>query len=319
MYKIVIAGPCSVETKKQIFTTAEKLKKYNLDFLRGGAYKPRTKPNNFEGLGVEGLRLLKSAGDKINTKVITEVSNKEHIKEANNIGIDAYWIGARTTANPFLLQEIINEIKKNKKTVFIKNPLCGSYDLWAGGIDRFLNSNIQVKAINRGMFSPFSIFRNIPLWEQSIKIKNNYKIDIITDPSHISGNSKNLLNICLSSKLLGLDGVMVEVHNNPAEARTDAKQQITPEGLAEILSHSGDVITLLRDNIDLFDNWIIHLLKQRFEVCKTIGKQKKQLKQKIENKTREKAIINNLKTLFPEDKFIPPIMESIFKESKKIQ
>jgi chorismate mutase len=320
MYKgILIAGACSVESREQIQEIATQLSSFEIDFLRGGIWKPRTKPNTFEGMGAQALAFLKSAGDSIEKKVCTEVANKNHVYLANKAGIDAYWIGARTSGNPFALKEIISEVQKNKKLVFVKNPICGNFDLWAGALERFIENDIEVIAINRGMTSEFSYYRNIPLWEQSLKIKEKFKIKVITDPSHIAGERSKLKEIIDISQALNFDGLMIEVHNNPEIALTDSKQQVQADELRKLLYPISNKFNALRMGIDVFDKAIISILQQRFELCKEIGNKKRMNQSPIEDLSRENEVIKKLQKFYPESNFIESIMKSIFEHSKKIQ
>jgi chorismate mutase len=288
---IVMSGPCSAETEEQLIKTAIELKKTNkVDVLRAGIWKPRTKPGNFEGVGAEGLKWLAQAKKETGFKTAVEVANTKHVTQALNHGVDILWLGARTTVNPFSVQEIADALDGVNTTVLIKNPINPDLSLWEGAIERILNSGIKnVGVIHRG-FSKYgeSNYRNPPSWQIPIELKRRYpELTMICDPSHICGNTEGLLNVSQQALDLNFDGVMLESHINPTEAWSDAKQQVTPTQLEELIDQlvirtpkqsqnekTGELDTL-RQKINLIDDEMLEALVKRMEISDEIGLVKK--------------------------------------------
>jgi len=235
----IIAGPCSAETKSQILNTAKEIcKKSFVNVFRAGIWKPRTKPNDFEGVGEIGLNWLKEVKETYKIPVITEVANTRQTESCLNNNIDMIWIGARTTVNPFYVQEIANVLKGVEIPVFVKNPIHGDVKLWAGAIERIHNSgNKRIIAIHRGCYSNHCFpLRNNPNWRMIKELRKLLPdIEIICDPSHISGSPKFIQSISQKAFDLNLNGLMIETHIKPNKARTDAFQQITPKQLECLL------------------------------------------------------------------------------------
>lgn len=290
---ILITGPCSAETEDQVMETAKMLADLEvpLDLFRAGIWKPRTRPNNFEGIGFEGLQWLKQVKDTYGFRVTTEVANTQHVFEALKIGIDVLWLGARTTVNPFSVQEIANALKGVDIPVYIKNPINPDLQLWRGAIERIYQAGIKkIGLVHRG-FSKFgdTIYRNVPLWQIPIELKRDFPdIQIICDASHICGNRDNLYEVAQTALDLNFDGVMLESHRDPANAWSDAKQQVTPFDLKEqILSRLTvrklgtddpkvrENIEDLRSQIDSIDKEMIQMMGNRMKVARKIGKYKK--------------------------------------------
>jgi len=315
----IIAGACSVESRSQIIKTAIELSFHTegeIDFLRGGIWKPRTKPNQFEGLGAPALAFLKQAGDAIERPVMTEVASREHVKQANKAGIDAYWLGARSTGCPFLIDDIIRELTKNRKKVFVKNPMCGSFDLWSGAIERLLQADIEVAAIHRGAFFKFSKYRNLPIWSQALEIREKFDIEVLTDVSHIAGDAEKLKEIASISHFLNFDGYMIEAHTNPTEALTDAKQQIKPEQLTDLLDFSTDQIDSLRSCIDVYDYFIFSTLEDRQKLASLIIQEKMKRDIDLTDAGREQEVIEALVESFEDRELVTNVMKAIFEHSK---
>lgn len=330
---LIIAGPCSAETEDQVIETAIKLKELGIKILRAGIWKPRTRPNTFEGVGSIGLEWLKAAKKETGMLISTEVANVKHVYEALKAGIDILWVGARTTANPFAIQEIADALKGLNIPVLIKNPINPDLELWIGAIERFNAAGLnKIGAIHRG-FSTFekSIYRNTPQWQIPIELKRRISdIPIICDPSHIGGKRELLKDLSQKAIDLSFDGLMIEVHPNPDIAWSDAKQQITPFELKELLSKlivrkanpegvSLDALEDLRFKIDKCDDEIIRQLERRMEIVTSIGKYKKENKMTILQANRWDSILKksiekaNQKDLNPD--FISKIFKTIHQES----
>lgn len=288
---ILMAGPCSAETEEQVLGAAHGLKGMGIDYFRAGIWKPRTRPGNFEGIGRPGLGWLKKVKAETGMKVTTEVASREHLFEALKHGIDAVWIGARTSVNPFAVQEIADGLQGLDLPVFIKNPINPDINLWTGAIERIYESGIRkIAVIHRG-FSNFgeSKYRNIPLWQLPIELKRRYPdLTFICDNSHICGNRELLLKVGQKALDLNYDGLMMEVHPNPAKAWSDAKQQVTPEAFGEMMKKlvlrkegSNDVefqehIEHLRSEIDELDEGLLSSIAERMKIAQKIGAYKKE-------------------------------------------
>lgn len=287
----VIAGPCSAETREQVLETADGLKKLPIDLLRGGIWKPRTRPGNFEGVGAEGIKWLKEAGQQIGKPITVEVASSSHVELALKGDVDVLWIGARTTVNPFMIQEIAESLSGCNIPVLVKNPVNPDVELWIGAIERLHAVGLDnVAAIHRG-FSTFqkSPFRNSPNWNIPIELKRRMPdLPIICDPSHICGSRELLGEVAQKAIDLSMDGLMLETHRNPSKAWSDADQQITPNELDSILGKlvwrnpdSQDLevkakLEELRATIDGLDRDILDLLLDRLDVSRDIGEYKKE-------------------------------------------
>jgi chorismate mutase len=335
----IISGPCSVETEKQLLQTAKQLVKYNsIDCLRAGIWKPRTRPNSFEGVGEIGLQWLKTAGQETNLPVATEVATAKHVELALKSGIDILWIGARTVANPFSVQEIANALKGVDVPVMIKNPVNPDLQLWIGAIERISQAGVSdIKVIHRG-FSSFekSAYRNTPKWEIPIELMRIFpEIPIICDPSHIGGNRNMIGAISQKALDLEMEGLMIESHVRPEEAWSDAEQQITPKKLQEILSklvvrqpevkntELKSQLTILRNKIDSLDEEIINLLSIRMNAVEEIGAHKKDNDITILQAERWKKIVNDRKETARlagvSEELVQRILKVIHEESINIQ
>jgi chorismate mutase len=284
---LIIAGPCSAETEDQVMQTAKELKSDNrVNIYRAGIWKPRTKPGSFEGVGSIGLPWLQRVKNELEMPVATEVANVKHVYEALKAGIDILWIGARTTANPFAVQEIADALKGIDIPVLVKNPVNPDVALWIGAIERLSKAGVtRIGAVHRGV-SQFekSSFRNNPEWQMVIELREQLPdILLINDPSHISGNRELIHKVSQTAMDLNFDGLMIEAHIDPDNAWSDVAQQVTPEQLVTILdrlivrAETPEGIELknideLRKSINFIDEQIIDLLSYRSHVIKDIAK-----------------------------------------------
>lgn len=287
----IIAGPCSAETEEQVLAAAHGLKDLEIDYFRAGIWKPRTRPGSFEGAGKEALKWLQRVKEETGMKVITEVANQAHVFEAIKHKIDAVWLGARTTVNPFSVQEIADALQGIDIPVFIKNPVNPDLNLWIGAIERIYRAGItKIGVIHRGYtFHGESKYRNMPNWQLPIELKRRFPdLTLICDNSHICGNRELLLPVAQKALDLNYDGLMTEVHPTPDEAWSDAKQQITPIQFGDLLSNlilrnkdSADVeyqnhIDHLRHEIDELDEQLLQLLSKRMQMADEIGNYKRE-------------------------------------------
>ena len=284
---IVIAGPCSAETEEQVMSTAQALAKRGTKIFRAGIWKPRTKPGGFEGIGVDGLAWMKRVKEETGMLVATEVATAKHVYECLKAGIDILWIGARTTANPFAVQEIADALKGVDIPVLIKNPVNPDLELWIGAMERINGAGLKrLAAIHRG-FSSYDkkIYRNLPQWHIPIELRRRIPdLPIFCDPSHIGGKRELVAPLCQQAMDLGFDGLIIESHCNPDAAWSDASQQVTPDVLNYILDllviregkQSTESLGGLRNQIDECDNQIIEVLAKRMRICREIGTFKKE-------------------------------------------
>jgi 3-deoxy-7-phosphoheptulonate synthase len=287
----LISGPCSAETEGQVMETAKQLAELNkVSVFRSGIWKPRTRPNSFEGIGIEGLKWLKNVKQETGLMVGTEVANERHVYEALKYDIDMLWIGARTSVSPITVQEISNALNGVDVIVLVKNPVNPELELWIGAIERIAKAGIKrLGAIHRG-FSTYekTSYRNQPNWQLPIELRRRIPdIPMICDPSHIAGSREYIHEISQKALDLNYDGLMIESHIDPDNALSDAQQQLTPNDLKELLSRLIlrspstsdprllDVLGELRQQIDIFDDHLIDLIEQRMKVAETIGQYKK--------------------------------------------
>ena len=287
----LISGPCGAESEEQVMQTALELAKLNIHLFRAGIWKPRTRPNSFQGIGDIGLAWVKQASLVTGIPVTVEVASTKHVEAALKAGIDVLWIGARTTVNPFTVQEIADSLRGVDVPVMIKNPVNPDVELWLGAIERISKAGIkEIAAIHRG-FSSYekTIYRNRPNWEVPIELKRRMpEVPLFCDPSHISGKRELLLPVSQVALDLNFDGLMIETHIDPDSALSDAKQQITPAELGVLLgklvcrSHSiDDTLTLrmiegLREKMDKLDFDILEMIAKRMDIAKAIGQYKKE-------------------------------------------
>ncbi|GAA4317302.1 bifunctional 3-deoxy-7-phosphoheptulonate synthase/chorismate mutase type II [Mucilaginibacter gynuensis] len=288
---LVIAGPCSAETEDQLVATAHLLAKTGkITALRAGIWKPRTRPGEFEGIGSIGLEWLKRAKEETGLPTAVEVATAKHVEEALNAGVDILWVGARSTANPFTVQEIADALRGHDVPVMVKNPVNPDLSLWIGALERINNAGItKLAAIHRGFSSHgASTFRNEPMWDLAISLKTHAPdLPIINDPSHITGNRDLIGYVAQKAFDLDMQGVMIESHIDPSVAWTDAKQQVTPAALVDIIENItlrkpevkspaiSDKLAELRSKIDKIDDLVIQKVAERMTIAEQIGKYKK--------------------------------------------
>jgi len=287
---LVIAGPCSAESNAQMLSTARELKKINTHIFRAGIWKPRTRPNSFEGVGTPALEWMNNVQKETGLKVITEVANSNHVNEILKHDIDMIWIGARTVGNPFAIQEIVDSLKGVDMPIFIKNPLNADLNLWLGAIERFYNAGFRnIIAIHRGFFSyRTQKYRNIPQWQLPVELKRLIpELPVICDPSHIAGNRTLINEISQTALDLNFDGLMIETHIDPENALSDQEQQLSPIQLNELLEklvvrnqsvnniETASSLEYLRSQIDELDDKLIDVLQNRMNLAELIGLDKK--------------------------------------------
>ncbi|MBN8675123.1 MAG: bifunctional 3-deoxy-7-phosphoheptulonate synthase/chorismate mutase type II [Chitinophagales bacterium] len=289
---LIISGPCSAETEEQVLATAQRLAATGkVDMLRAGIWKPRTKPGMFEGIGAKGLPWLQQAKKLTGLPTTVEVATGKQVEDALNFEVDVLWIGARTTVNPFSVQEVADALRGVDVPVMIKNPINPDLELWSGAVERIARAGVkQIGLIHRG-FSSYgnSEYRNAPMWHLAIEMKLKHpNMPIINDPSHICGRRDILLEVMQRAIDLDYDGLMIESHIDPDNAWSDAKQQVTPERLAEMLNtiiwRREDVnseeyhaaLEALRQKINHLDDELMQILSQRMKIAEQIGKYKKE-------------------------------------------
>ena len=288
----VVAGPCSAESEEQVMETAKGLKEMGINVFRAGIWKPRTHPGCFEGVGVEGLEWLQRVKQEYGLKISTEVASEKHVAECIRYGVDLVWLGARTTTNPFLVQEIADALKGTDIPVLVKNPVNADLDLWIGALERLNRAGIKKLGVILRGFSTFDKikYRNDPQWQVAIEFRSRYpEIPFFVDPSHLGGHKDYILEISQRSLDLGFEGLMIESHCNPTVALSDAKQQLTPDQLSDLLYHQivvrekdsdapewNENIDQLRAKIDVIDENILYALGTRMNVSRQIGEYKKE-------------------------------------------
>lgn len=303
---LIIAGPCSAETELQVLATARELHAGGISIFRAGIWKPRTKPGGFEGVGVPGLEWLKKVKEETGMAVSTEVATKAHVAAALEAGINLLWIGARTSANPFAMQEIADALAEANAdvAVLVKNPVNPDLELWIGALQRIYNAGIRrLGAIHRG-FSAYGkhLYRNLPQWRIPIELRRRYpSLPIICDPSHIGGKRELVAPLSQQALDMGFDGLIIESHCDPDCALSDKNQQVTPEVLNYILNtlvyrHSNattESLSLLRQQIDRLDNELLEVLSKRMEVSRDIGQYKKEHRIPVLQAARYDTIMNS--------------------------
>ena len=284
---ILIAGPCSAETEEQVMDAATRLASKGIKIFRAGIWKPRTKPGGFEGIGANGLQWLKRVKKETGMYVTTEVATKDHVFEALKAGIDILWIGARTTVNPFAVQEIADALKGTDIPVLVKNPVNPDLELWIGAFERLYRAGLRrLGAIHRG-FSSYEkkIYRNMPLWHIPIELRRRMpNLPIFCDPSHIGGKRELIAPISQQAMDLSFDGLMIESHPTPDDAWSDAAQQITPDVLDYVINllvirnetQTTENLAELRRQIDGIDEQLLELLTKRMRISREIGVYKKE-------------------------------------------
>lgn len=337
-HPILIAGPCSAETEEQVLKTAHLLKDTDTNVFRAGIWKPRTRPGGFEGVGEIGLSWLQKVREETGLLVTTEVGNADHVEKALKYDVDILWVGARTTVNTFAVQEIADALKGVDKPVLIKNPVNPDLALWMGAVERIKTAGIsQLGVIHRGfsMYNPLH-YRNKPIWHIAIELKKEFPdLPIIIDPSHICGRRDTILDVSQIALDLNYDGLMIESHFDPDKAWSDANQQVTPFRLNQITEELKirqkssskeefqNKLGMFRKELDLLDNNLIDLLKDRMSVSAKIGKIKQKENVAILQSGRWSDILGNMLEAGEKSglnkEFIKDIFKAIHVESIKIQ
>ena len=287
----VVAGPCSAESEEQLMETAKGLKELGINVFRAGIWKPRTHPGSFEGIGAPGLKWMQKVKKEYGLKIATEVASEKHVFECLKYGVDLVWRGARTTANPFLVQEIADALKDTDIPVLVKNPVNPDLDLWIGALERLNNAGIKkLGVIHRGFSTIDKIkYRNDPQWQMAIELRSRYpELPFFVDPSHMGGHTDYIQEISQRSLDLGFEGLMIESHCSPSVALSDAKQQLTPCEVKDLLYNKiavrdndsdakdwKDNIDQLRAKIDIIDESLLYTLASRMKISRQIGEYKK--------------------------------------------
>lgn len=333
-HPLVIAGPCSAETEEQVMAIANELKNSDVSIFRAGIWKPRTRPGGFEGVGAIGLPWLQRVKKETGLLISTEVATAEHVKLALSHDIDVLWIGARTTVNPFAVQEIADVLKDTDKIVLLKNPVNPDLSLWLGGLERLYNAGIKnLGVIHRG-FSTYdkSKYRNNPEWQIAIDLQNKFPdLPLICDPSHITGKRDMIKEVAQQALDLNYDGLMIETHCNPELAWSDAAQQVTPEALKNMFielkvrkeTENGDdyssKLSKLRTQIDEFDSKLLEILGSRMKISEAIGNLKKEKNVAILQNNRWNEILGRMilegETKGLSEEFVLKLFKAIHQES----
>ena len=335
---MVIAGPCSAESEEQVLETARGLASWGIHMFRAGIWKPRTHPGCFEGVGVAGLKWLKKVKEETCMAVCTEVANEKHVYECLKYGVDMLWIGARTTANPFLMQEIADALQDTDVPVLVKNPINPDLELWIGALERLNQAGIKkLGVIHRGFSTTNSKpYRNAPGWQLAIELRARFpELPFFADPSHMGGSRKYLQELSQRAMDLGLEGLMIESHCNPDVALSDAKQQLTPTDLRTLIESLiirekdsvdqdyREGIEQLRAQIDILDENLLNTLGSRMDVSQKIGTYKRDHNVAILQMARWDEIMDEMKKNARvhglSEKFIEAVFNAIHEESVRIQ
>lgn len=330
----VIAGPCSAETEEQVMETARQLAAKGCKVFRAGIWKPRTKPGGFEGVGEAGLPWMQRVKEETGMLVTTEVATPKHVEQALNAGIDLLWIGARTTANPFAMQELADSLRGVDIPVLVKNPVNPDVELWVGALERINGAGIKrLGAIHRGFSSiDQKMYRNAPMWHLPIELHRRYpRLPIFCDPSHIGGRRDLIAPLCQQAMDMGFEGLIVESHCDPDSAWSDAKQQVLPEVLDFILDRlvirdgkdTTESLSALRKQIDEIDNTLLDLLTKRMRISREIATYKKEHNMPVVQTGRYTEILDKraaqgaMSGMSPD--FIKVVFEAIHGESVRQQ
>ncbi|WP_415580954.1 chorismate mutase [Flavobacterium longum] len=333
-HPLVIAGPCSAETEEQVMAVARALKESPVSIFRAGIWKPRTRPGGFEGIGAIGLKWLQKAKEETGLLMAVEVANATHVKLAMEHGIDVFWIGARTTVNPFTVQEIADALAGTDKIVLVKNPVNPDLALWLGGVERLYNAGIRKLGVVHRGFSTYdkTKYRNIPEWQIAIELQSRFPdLPLICDPSHITGRRDMIQQVSQQALDLNYDGLMIETHPNPDKAWSDAAQQVTPDALKDILANlivrkPNDLtdsfqkqLGKLRLQIDELDGKIIDILGKRMAIADEIGALKQRHNVSILQTERWQQILENMtaagQAQHLSEEFILRLFKAIHQES----
>lgn len=331
---LVIAGPCSAETEEQVMTTAHQLANKGIKIFRAGIWKPRTKPGGFEGKGEEALPWMTRVKEETGMLISTEVATPKHVESALKAGIDILWIGARTSANPFAMQELADSLREIDIPVLVKNPVNPDLELWIGALERINGAGItRLGAIHRGFSSiDQKIYRNAPMWHIPIELHRRYpQLPIICDPSHIGGRRDLIAPLCQQAMDMGFAGLIVESHCNPDTAWSDAKQQVMPDVLDFILDRLviresvelTESLAALRKQIDELDNELMTLLTKRMRVSREIATYKKEHNMAVVQTGRYSEILEKRgaqgQLCGMDAEFVKKIFEAIHEESVRQQ
>lgn len=336
IHPIIISGPCSAETEDQVLSTARELAQNGIKIFRAGIWKPRTKPGGFEGIGKTGLSWLKKVKEETGMLISTEVATRQHIYDAIEAGVDILWIGARTSANPFAMQEIANVLHESGKDipVLVKNPVNPDLELWIGAIMRLYNAGLRrLGAIHRG-FSVYGkhMYRNLPQWHLPIELRRRYPdIPLICDPSHIGGKRDLIAPLSQQALDMGFDGLIIESHCNPECALSDKDQQLTPSQLNNVLRSlvlrdskvTTENLTQLRQQIDEIDNELLEVLNKRMRISREIGLYKKEHAMPVVQINRHDEIMQKRARIAEEmgmsGDFMRTVLSAIHEESVRQQ
>lgn len=331
---LVIAGPCSAETEEQVMTTAHQLANKGIKIFRAGIWKPRTKPGGFEGKGEEALPWMARVKKETGMLTATEVATPKHVESALKAGIDLLWVGARTSANPFAMQELADSLRGTDIPVLVKNPVNPDLELWIGALERINGAGItRLGAIHRGFSSiDQKIYRNAPMWHIPIELHRRYpQLPIICDPSHIGGRRDLIAPLCQQAMDMGFAGLIVESHCNPDAAWSDAKQQVMPDVLDFILDRLvirdsvelTESLTALRKQIDELDNELMSLLTRRMRVSREIATYKKEHSMAVVQTGRYSEILEKRAAqgllCGMDAEFVKKVFEAIHEESVRQQ
>lgn len=331
---LVIAGPCSAETEEQVMTTAHQLANKGIKIFRAGIWKPRTKPGGFEGKGEEALPWMARVKKETGMLTATEVATPKHVESALKAGIDLLWVGARTSANPFAMQELADSLRGTDIPVLVKNPVNPDLELWIGALERINGAGItRLGAIHRGFSSiDQKIYRNAPMWHIPIELHRRYpQLPIICDPSHIGGRRELIAPLCQQAMDMGFAGLIVESHCNPDAAWSDAKQQVMPDVLDFILDRLvirdsvelTESLTALRKQIDELDNQLMNLLTKRMRVSREIATYKKEHNMAVVQTGRYSEILEKRAAqgllCGMDAEFVKKVFEAIHEESVRQQ
>ena len=331
---LVIAGPCSAETEEQVLDTARSLAAEGIRICRAGLWKPRTKPGGFEGVGETGIPWLQRVKRETGMYTSTEVATREHVAAALKGGVDLLWIGARTAANPFAMQEIADALRGADVPVLVKNPVSPDLELWIGAIERIYNAGIRrIGAIHRGFTSiDKSLYRNHPMWAIPIELHRRLpRLPIFCDPSHIGGKRELIAPLSQQAMDLGFDGLIIEAHCSPDCAWSDKAQQVTPEALAYIIrnlvirdeSITTESLTELRSQIDKLDEQLLELLSRRMRVSRDIGQYKKEHNMPVLQTQRYEELLarraGQAEQMGMDREFMRTVLQAIHEESIRQQ
>jgi chorismate mutase len=336
---LIIAGPCSAESELQVLSTAKQIARIeSIKIFRAGVWKPRTRPNGFEGVGAEALIWLQKVKAETGLDIAIEVANASHVEQALEHEIDYLWIGARTTVNPFSVQELANALRGVDVPVLVKNPVNPDVKAWIGALERVTQAGIKkIYAIHRG-FSTYekTPYRNAPKWEIPIELKRQFpEIPLISDPSHIGGDRKLIAELSQKAMDLAMDGLMIESHINPEVALSDAAQQVTPDTLAAILQNlkirkpegnglnGKHTLETLREEMDLVDDTLLETIGKRIELTKKLGDYKKSHNMTVLQVNRWQQVledrIRQAEYLGLDEKLVKEIYQLLHNQSVKIQ